>query len=184
MVRASSCVVVALCALPCGCAAFLDYDGLTGARSGSADGGDAIATRDDGAPSGADGSTAIADAAVADRAEAADGSPATTATPDATALDAASDSSMTSVTDAPVADAPAGPGPAPGADAAKVDPCSAVPSFANGQFCGSDGALGLVTSAADPNTLYTCANGRTAATRPCPDGCMTANVVTNDSCNP
>jgi hypothetical protein len=173
MVRPAFWIVALVSGLTAGCAAFLDYDGLTDGRPG----GDAGA-----GPPASDGA---ADASRG-RDDGADATPDTAATivesPDAPSAVSAAEASTGP--DASV-DSPGAADAAAGLDATTgADPCAAVSSVANGHFCGSETQWGFDPSAADPNTLYTCSDGRTEATTVCPHGCTMNQFFMDDSCNP
>jgi hypothetical protein len=159
MMRPVPWVALVGCGLAGGCAPLLDYDALT-----STPGRDAATT----------GEIAPGDALSPD---ASDGSTGMTSEPP---RDAGSASEGGAVPEASVAfDGEAGVD-----SASNVDPCSAVSSLFNGRFCGSDTQWSFDSSAADPNTLYTCTDGHTTSAVTCPDGCMVAPPTSDDSCNP
>jgi hypothetical protein len=177
--RASSWVIVLGCSLTAGCAAFLDYDALTNGRPDGG-GGDSRAPDGIAADSSSDatsGETRTGDATAGDAPTEAR---STGGTPDASSMQSTSDASVGTGADA-TRDAP---GPAVDATArdASADPCAGVSSLANGAFCGNDGQFGFDAAIADPNTLYTCTDGRTTATVVCVNGCIVRTFM-DDSCN-
>jgi hypothetical protein len=184
MVRASSWILVLGCSLASGCAAFLDYDALTKGRG--PDGGGAQPAPPDGSAADASGATGPDSSGDATGGEPrSDGAPSDGApgdgAPEAASVESTKDASSGGGVDAQV-DA-RGPTEAGATMDARPDPCANVQSIADGAFCGNDGQFGFDSTVTDPNTLYTCAGGRTTATMVCLHGC-TVQTFTDDSCNP